>query len=214
MTAEQFVPDTRSLRKLADAAAHCEGCELFRTAEQTVFGSGPHTARIVLVGEQPGDIEDQRGEPFVGPAGRVLDRALDDAGIDRGQTFLTNAVKHFRWKPAPRGKRRLHQQPSAAHVNACRPWLSAELQAVRPGIVVALGAVAARSLDGPRFRMTQHRGERLAWPPAEGAFAADPLPIEAAFATLHPSAVLRGGDAERDKLYHGLVDDLRVVAGA
>jgi DNA polymerase len=214
MTAEQFVPDTRSVRKLAEAAAHCTGCELFRNAEQTVFGRGPRTARIVLVGEQPGDIEDHRGEPFVGPAGRVLDRALVDAGIDREQTFVTNAVKHFRWKPAPRGKRRLHQQPSAAHVAACRPWLSAELRAIRPSIVVALGAVAARSLYGPSFRMTQHRGERLAWPPAEGAFAADSLPIEAAFATLHPSAVLRGGEADRAELYRGLVDDLRVVADA
>jgi uracil-DNA glycosylase family protein len=211
MTAAAFVPDTGSVRALAEAASRCEGCELYQSAERTVFGAGPAPATLVLVGEQPGDVEDQRGEPFVGPAGRVLDRALSEAGLDRERIYVTNAVKHFRWKPAPRGKRRIHQQPSAQHITACRPWLAAELAAVRPALVVALGAVAGRSLFGPRFRLSDHRGEQLPWPPETGAFADSQLPLRGAFATLHPSAVLRGGDQDRADLFDGLVADLRAV---
>jgi DNA polymerase len=206
------VPETTSLSRLAEAARGCQACELYENAEQTVFGAGPRRAHVLLVGEQPGDVEDQRGQPFVGPAGRVLDRALADAGLPREDCYVTNAVKHFRWKPAPRGKRRLHQTPGASHVTACRPWLAAELNAVRPAVVVALGATAASSLFGPKFRLTQHRGETLPWPPPDGAFAGSDLDVETAFATIHPSAVLRGNDEQRDELYHGLIADLRAVA--
>ena len=208
------VPDTKSLARLAEAARGCRACELYVRAEQTVFGAGLRKAHVVLVGEQPGDVEDQQGKPFVGPAGRILDRALNDAGLPRADTYVTNAVKHFRWKPAPRGKRRLHQTPGAAHVNACRPWLAAELNAVRPSVIVALGATAASSLYGAKFRLTQHRGETLAWPPPDGPFAASELDVDAAFATIHPSAVLRGGDEQRSELYDGLVADLEAVAAA
>jgi uracil-DNA glycosylase len=208
------VPETKSLTRLAEAARACEACELYANATQVVFGAGRRTSEVVLVGEQPGDVEDQQGKPFVGPAGRVLDRALVDAGLPREATYVTNAVKHFRWKPAPRGKRRLHQTPGAAHVTACRPWLAAELAAVRPSIVVALGATAASSLYGPGFRLTKHRGETLSWPPPEGPFSASELAIDAAFATIHPSAVLRGDDSRRRELYDGLIADLRTVAAA
>jgi uracil-DNA glycosylase len=212
MTSTAPVPDSRSLSRLAAAARECRACELYENAEQVVFGAGPRQAHVVLVGEQPGDVEDQQGKPFVGPAGRMLDRALVDAGLPREDTYVTNAVKHFRWKPAPRGKRRIHQTPAASHVTACRPWLVAELNAVRPTVVVALGATAASSLYGPKFRLTQHRGETLPWPPPDGPFSASELDIQAAFATIHPSAVLRGDDTQRRELYAGLVADLSVVA--
>lgn len=212
MTSTAPVPETTSLARLAEAARGCRACELYENAEQVVFGAGRRTSHVVLVGEQPGDVEDQQGKPFVGPAGRMLDRALADAGLPREDTYVTNAVKHFRWQPAPRGKRRLHKTPGAAHVTACRPWLAAELNAVRPSIVVALGATAASALYGPKFRLTQHRGETLPWPPPEGPFSASELAIDAAFATIHPSAVLRGDDAQRRELYDGLVADLSAVA--
>jgi uracil-DNA glycosylase family protein len=205
------VPDTRSLAKLAQAAAGCTMCELYEDADQVVFGEGPRNADIVLVGEQPGDVEDKRGRVFVGPAGRMLDRVLDEAGLVRAELYLTNAVKHFRWKPAPRGKRRLHQRPATSHINACQPWLAAELRSVRPRVVVALGAVAGEALFGTSFSVTRQRGSALAWPPAEGAFADSRLAIEAGFATLHPSAVLRGPDGERTALRRGLVADLVAV---
>jgi DNA polymerase len=206
------VPATRSLAKLAEAAQGCQACELYADATQTVFGEGRKSAHVVLVGEQPGDVEDREGEPFVGPAGRVLDRALDAAGIVRADTYVTNAVKHFRWKPAPRGKRRLHQTPGVVHVKACVPWLAAELEVIQPSVVVALGATASGALYGPGFRLTQHRGERLPWPPAKGPFADSTIPVEAAFATIHPSAVLRGEDAQRQELFDGLVADLAQAA--
>src|SRR3954451_10781686 len=161
MTSTAPVPETKSLSRLAEAARECQACELYANAEQVVFGAGPRTAYVVLVGEQPGDVEDQRGKPFVGPAGRILGRALLDAGISREDAYVTNAVKHFRWKPAPRGKRRIHQTPGVTHITACRPWLVAELNAVRPSVVVALGATAASSLFGSKFRLSQHRGETL-----------------------------------------------------
>ncbi len=212
LTAEPFVPSGADLAGLAAAAAGCEGCELYRDATQTVFGAGTAGARVMLVGEQPGDVEDRRGEPFVGPAGRVLDRALLAAGIGREKTYVTNAVKHFRWKSTASTKRRLHAPPEARHVTACRPWLAAELDAVQPQIVVALGATAARSLFGSSFRLTGHRGRQLPWPPEKGAFAGHAGPVRFALATLHPSAVLRGDPALRDELFDGLVADLRLAA--
>ena len=209
-----FVPDSTDLAVLASAADRCEGCELFIDATQAVFGEGPPTATVMLVGEQPGDSEDRAGEPFVGPAGRVLDQALGEAGIDRSTVYVTNAVKHFRFTTTGEGSRRLHATPTNRHVRACRPWLDAELRAVRPAVVVALGATAAKSLLGPDFRVTRSRGEVLSWPPAEGMFAASALPVRAVVATIHPSAVLRTrGSEEREVAFRSLVDDLVVVAG-
>jgi DNA polymerase len=211
-TAASYVPDTTSLPELASAAADCQGCELFEHATQTVFGQGFKRSHAILVGEQPGDLEDRQGVPFVGPAGRVLDRAMTDAGIERRDAYLTNAVKHFRWTPAPRGKRRIHETPEARHVTACRPWLTAELSIVRPDVVVALGAVAAKALFGSGFRLTQHRGEPLDWPPEHGPYAGDDTAVQAAFATVHPSSILRADPDDRDDAYAQLVHDLQVVA--
>jgi uracil-DNA glycosylase len=202
-TAESYVPDTDRLPDLAQAAAGCRGCELYQDATQTVFGRGPAGAPMMLVGEQPGDVEDQRGEPFVGPAGKLLTRALAEAGIQSDRTYLTNAVKHFAF--TMRGTRRLHQTPKRGHIVACRPWLAAELRSVQPKVLVALGATAGQSLLGPSFRLSQHRGEVLHLP-ADDQFPAtgDPLVI----ATIHPSAVLRAGD-DRQTMYDGLVHDLQ-----
>lgn len=167
----------------------------------------------MLVGEQPGDQEDREGVPFVGPAGRLLDRALADAGIDRAGAYLTNAVKHFRFKSTASGKRRIHARPGAKHVAACRPWLVAEIAAVRPRIIVVMGTTAAQSLLGSAFRVTQHRGELLGWPPPTGPFAGDGTRVQHALATVHPSSVLRVTDREsRRSAYRSLVDDLRVVS--
>jgi len=201
-TAEPYVPATDQLAELSRAAADCRGCELYRNASQTVFGRGPAGAPLMLVGEQPGDVEDKRGEPFVGPAGKLLDRALEQGGIDAGRTYLTNAVKHFRWRPDERSKRRIHQKPSAGNIRACRPWLAAELRAVRPELVVALGATAAQGLLGTGFRLTEHRGSVL---PAE----LDGIRFSV-LATIHPSAALRAPD--RDAALAGLVADLRIAA--
>jgi uracil-DNA glycosylase len=209
--AEQFLPDSRSLTALRSAAADCQGCDLYERATQTVFGRGPATASLMLVGEQPGDVEDTEGQAFVGPAGRLLDRALADAGLDGADLYVTNAVKHFRWKQT-RGKRRIHDKPSAAQATACRPWLGAELGAVRPRVIVALGATAAGSLFGPSFRLTQHRGTPLDWPPDAGDFAGDQTPVEHAVATIHPSAVLRATGSDRESAFDGLVSDLKVAA--
>jgi DNA polymerase len=187
--AREFVPDTRSLKSLTAAAGSCQGCDLYEPATQTVFGRGPRTARLMLVGEQPGDAEDARGTPFVGPAGRVLDRAIADAGLATSPSYVTNAVKHFRFHE--RGKRRIHDKPTAAQSTACRPWLAAELHAVRPQVLVALGATAAGSLFGSGFALMKQRGSRLDWPPESGDFADDATPVDAAVATIHPSAVLR-----------------------
>jgi DNA polymerase len=195
------VPADADLAALAEAAEKCEGCELFAPATQVVFGTGPAQARCVVVGEQPGDREDIEGEPFVGPAGRLLDQALAEAGIDRSATWVTNAVKHFHFEQ--RGKRRLHQSPEAGHITACRPWLLAELDRLRPELIVLLGAVAGRALLGPSFRVTKQRGVLMPWPEDENVQV---------LATLHPSAVLRADD--RDAAYAGLVADLRVAAAA
>lgn len=210
--AAAFVPDSGSLPELELAARRCQGCELYLPATQTVFGAGPASARVVLVGEQPGDVEDQRGQPFVGPAGRLLDRALDDAGIDREQAYVTNAVKHFRFTGAP-GKRRIHQKPDLAHVSACRPWLDAELTLLAPELVVVLGATAASALLGPAFRVTRQRGVLMPW---DGPAGGEDAGVHAGWilATIHPSAVLRTQDDGRAAAYDGLVADLRVAAGA
>lgn len=199
--AEAWVPPDGDLAALAAAATECRGCELFAPATQVVFGAGPPDARCVMVGEQPGEREDIEGEPFVGPAGRLLDKALVEAGIDRSTTWVTNAVKHFHF--SERGKRRLHQSPEAGHITACRPWLQAELDRLQPDLIVLLGAVAGRALLGPSFRVTKARGVLMAWPQNETVQV---------LATLHPSAVLRADD--RDAAYAGLVADLRVAAGA
>src|SRR3954469_10850764 len=211
--AQQFLPGSTSLAALREAAGGCRGCDLYQNATQTVFGRGPRSASLMLVGEQPGDVEDREGTAFVGPAGRLLDRALAAAGLDGAQLYVTNAVKHFRWKEG-RGKRRIHDKPTAAQATACRPWLAAEMHAVRPAVLVALGATAAGSLLGAQFRLTQHRGETLPWPPEAGDFARDETPVRAVVATIHPSAVLRAPDDERDAAYAGLVADLRVAAAA
>jgi DNA polymerase len=195
-------------------AANCRGCDLYENATQTVFGSGPRSAPLVLVGEQPGDVEDRRGEPFVGPAGKLLDRALQEAGLARSETYLTNAVKHFRWKPAPRGERRIHQKPDVAHITACHPWLAAELQTIGPSGIVALGATAAQALLGSAFRLTDHRGEILDWPPTTGPFAETETPVQFVVATVHPSAVLRAQGEDREAMFAGLVDDLRLASRA
>jgi len=183
-SAAPFVPETRSVRTLAAAAQQCRGCDLYKNATQVVFGAGPSTASVMFVGEQPGDQEDRQGEPFVGPAGALLDKALEDAGIPRAHVYVTNAVKHFKWEP--RGKRRLHVKPNAAEIHACRPWLDAEIEAVRPEVIVCLGSTAAQVFFGRSFRLTKSRGvleEGHPW-------------ARRILATFHPSAVLRmkGGD--------------------
>ena len=199
-TAAPLVPETRSLPKLREAAAGCRACDLWKTGTQTVFGEGLRRAEIVFVGEQPGDKEDLAGRPFVGPAGRVLDRALDDAGIDRDLAYVTNAVKHFKW--VGRGKRRIHQKPNAAELAACRPWLDAELESVEPKVLVCLGATAAQALLGRSFRVTKMRGV-----PVESELAPHVV------ATVHPSSILRQEtDADREQAFADLVADLRVVA--
>lgn len=204
-SAAPFVPDTRELSELAEAARRCEGCPLYRDATQTVFGAGPASARMMLIGEQPGDREDRAGAPFVGPAGRVLDKALTAAGIDRDELYLTNAVKHFKFTTAERGKRRIHKTPSRTEVEACRPWIIAELDTVTPEVVVLLGATAAKSLLGNDFRITRHRGEIIHGTGL--ASGTDPALV----ATIHPSAVLRGPAENRDEAFDGLVADLRTA---
>lgn len=199
-TAAEYLPARHDLQSLREAADHCQGCPLFANATQTVFGAGPARARLVMVGEQPGDVEDREGEPFVGPAGRLLDELLHNAGIARSTVYLTNAVKHFKW--TPRGKRRLHAKPSSREIFACRPWLEAELAAIHPALLVLLGATAAQSLLGSQFRITKSRGKptKTEWAPWT-------------MATYHPSAVLRatqqpGGEQVRREFAH----DLKLVA--
>ena len=188
-----------SLDELRSDAAGCTRCDLYRNATQTVFGDGPPSASVVFVGEQPGDKEDLAGEPFVGPAGRILDEALEAAGIDRSTTYVTNVVKHFKWEP--RGKVRLHKTPNAAEQAACRVWLDAELEAIRPKVVVALGATAAKALLGRSFKVSQDRGRFVESPVAEHVLA-----------TVHPSSVLRGPSDQRRAALAALADDLRPVA--
>jgi uracil-DNA glycosylase family protein len=195
----ELIPPRASLKALREAAAGCTACELWRSGTQTVFGAGTSTARLMLVGEQPGDREDREGKPFVGPAGRLLDQALEDAGIDRRAAYVTNVVKHFKW--TARGKRRIHAKPNWSEIAACRPWLEAELATVKPEILVALGATAAQALFGRDFRVTKQRGT-----PVETELAPKAL------ATIHPSAILRADEADRERELRAFVDDLRVAA--
>jgi uracil-DNA glycosylase len=197
--AARWVPRAADLDTLRSAAQGCRGCELYQDTTQAVLGEGSVDARVVLVGEQPGDQEDRKGRPFVGPAGRLLDRALDDVGIKRDETFVTNAVKHFRFRREGRGKRRIHQSPDVSHIRACRPWFDAEMALTDPEVVVALGATAGRMLFGPSYRVTKQRGERLKLD--------DGTP---AVGTVHPSSVLR--TEERDAAYADFVADLEVAA--
>lgn len=208
--AAAFVPGgAATLAELARAVQDCRGCDLYERSTQAVFGRGRAGAPLVLIGEEPGDAEDKQGEPFVGPAGRVLDRALADARIARTDTYLTNAVRHFRWKPDPRGgKRRIHEPPDTWQVRACRPWLDAELARLRPRIVVTLGATAGQALFGSSFRVGARRGEAISWTAAapDGGTERELTVVP----TIHPSAVLRADD--RDDALAGLVADLKVAA--
>jgi DNA polymerase len=189
-----------SLEELREQAADCTACDLHKMGTQTVFGEGARSAEVMFVGEQPGDQEDKAGRPFVGPAGRLFDEALEDAAIDRTQVYVTNVVKHFKWRA--RGKRRIHQKPNWSEIAACRPWLESELAVVEPRVLVCLGATAAQALLGRQFRVTQQRGK-----PAESDLA------EHVLATVHPSSILRGDPGSREQEYGALVRDLRVVAG-
>jgi uracil-DNA glycosylase len=199
-TARNLIPARPGMRNLRKAAAGCRACALWKSGTQTVFGAGRRASKVMLVGEQPGDREDREGRPFVGPAGRELDRALADAGIDRGDAYVTNVVKHFKW--TPKGKRRIHQKPNREEITACRPWLEAELEVVRPRVMVCLGATAAKALLGSGFRVTRDRGTVV---------ETDLAPI--ATGTVHPSSILRIDDEDERRVARDeLADDLREVA--
>ena len=196
------VPETSSLKEVAEAAKKCTACHLYKRATQTVFGEGPKHATMLLIGEQPGDYEDVAGKPFVGPAGKIMDRALEEAGIDRKDVYVTNAVKHFKWEP--RGKRRIHQKPNSREIAACKPWLEAESRLVKPKLVVCLGATAGQAIFGPSFRVTRERGKVLSSKLAPRVVA-----------TVHPSSLLRQPDEEsREREYAHFVSDLRVALKA
>jgi uracil-DNA glycosylase len=196
------VPDTTDWQTVRDAARSCRACPLWKRGTQTVFGDGMRRAGMMFLGEQPGDHEDRVGEPFVGPAGKLLDRALEEAGIDRTKVYVTNTVKHFKWEP--KGKRRIHQKPNAREIAACRPWLEAELRIIKPDVLVCLGATAAQAIFGSKFRVTLERGKILASPFAKKVLA-----------TVHPSSLLRAPDEEtRQREYVRFVHDLRIAADA
>ena len=199
-SAEEFFPDKRGLPALRAAAIDCKACDLWKRGTQTVFGEGTRRAIVMFVGEQPGNEEDLTGKPFVGPAGGLFNKALEEAGIDRRQTYVTNVVKHFKWEP--RGKRRIHKKPNAQEISACHPWLEAEIAVVKPKVIVALGATAAQTLLGPKFRVTKQRGE---------FFESTLAPY--VMATVHPSSILRAPDDEARRLeYRRFVDDLKKLA--
>ncbi|HEY6122447.1 MAG TPA: UdgX family uracil-DNA binding protein, partial [Pyrinomonadaceae bacterium] len=199
-SAADLLPEQLTLPALKEAAANCKACDLWKLGTQTVFGEGRRRSTILFVGEQPGNEEDLSGKPFVGPAGRLLDQALEEAGIDRSQTYVTNVVKHFKWEP--RGKRRIHKKPNAQEIAACRPWLEAEVAVINPRVIVALGATAAQALLGPKFRVTKQRGEFI-----ESTLAPYVM------ATVHPSSILRAPDDETRHLeYRLFVDDLKKLA--
>lgn len=200
-SAAAYLPEKKTLPQLREAVQECRGCELYRYATQAVFGEGPQRASIVFVGEQPGNEEDRLGHPFVGPAGRLFDRALQDAGIDRSGIYVTNAVKHFKFEE--RGKRRIHKKPSAAESRACRPWLEAELAVIRPEVLVCLGATAAQDVFGSAYRLTKERGKFIQHPWAPQATS-----------TIHPSAILRAPDDQRSIEYQRLVEDLKKIRAA
>ena len=201
-TAADLIPPSPKLPTLRRAAHRCKACDLWKNATQTVFGEGASSARVMFVGEQPGDFEDRAGHPFVGPAGRMLDDALHAVGIDRSQVYVTNVVKHFKWEAAQRGKRRIHKKPRQSEIEACRPWLDAELQVVQPEVLVCLGASAAQSLLGRHFRVTRDRGTLI--PSALASYV---------MATTHPSSILRAPDsAAREQQWRDFVRDLRKVA--
>jgi uracil-DNA glycosylase len=198
-SALEYLPARHDLRTLQEAATHCEGCDLYKHATQVVFGEGRVHAALFLLGEQPGDREDQQGRPFVGPAGQLLDKCLESAGIDRREVYVTNAVKHFKWEP--RGKTRLHKKPNSLEIAACRPWLEVELEAVQPQVIVCLGATAAQDLLGSQFRLTRHRGEVF------------PTKYGPVTATIHPSAILRMPEPEaKVEEIASLVADLKAAA--
>jgi len=199
ISAADFLPERKTLPSLRDAAQQCKGCDLWKRGTQAVFGEGRVGSEVMLVGEQPGDQEDLQGRPFVGPAGRILDKALDAAGIDRDDVYVTNAVKHFKWEP--RGKRRIHKKPSGMEIAACRPWFDEEVKVVRPRVIVCMGATAAQALLGRDFKVTQERGKVI---------SRGDLPI---IATVHPSSILRAPDEEtRHTEMARFIEDLRVVA--
>jgi DNA polymerase len=203
-TAAPWVPEHADIAELRRAATECKGCELWKPATQVVFSAGNPKAPLALVGEQPGDVEDRKGIPFVGPAGRLLQDALDEVGVPREDVYVTNAVKHFRF--TERGKRRIHATPQVGHIRACLPWLEAELTLVDPALIVCLGATAARALLGSSFRVTKQRGQVLE--------LATPVGIRPVLATVHPSAVLRASGEDRDEAFAGLVEDLRTARDA
>ena len=201
-SAAGLVPDRPTIAAVRDAAKDCQACDLYKRGTQTVFGEGAVRAELMLIGEQPGDQEDLAGRPFVGPAGQLLDRALDEAGIDRASVYVTNVVKHFKWEP--RGKRRIHEKPNASEIAACRPWLDAEIQLVKPRAIVCLGATAAQALLGRQFKVTAHRGELVSSSLAPRVLA-----------TVHPSSLLRAPDEEtRRRETKRFMADLRKVARA
>ena len=201
-SAAELIPDRPTLARLRERAATCRGCDLWERGTQTVFGEGMAPADVMLVGEQPGNDEDLAGRPFVGPAGKLLDKALEEAGIDRGRTYVTNVVKHFKWEP--RGKRRIHAKPNAQEIGACRPWLEAELAVVKPKVLVCLGATAAQALLGRSFRVSRQRGQLVPSPLAPRVLA-----------TVHPSSILRAPDEETRRAERArFIEDLRKVASA
>ena len=198
MSAEPYLPKRASLTSLRESVQQCRGCDLYKHATQAVLGEGKRGSKLMLVGEQPGDQEDKQGRPFVGPAGRLLDRALEEAGIDRETVYVTNEVKHFKF--TPQGKRRIHKKPNAEEVRACRPWLKAEIHVVKPKVIAAMGATAAQALLGPKFKVTKDRGTFI---------GEDPIMT----ATVHPSSILRAPDeAARHEQMAAFVDDLKLIA--
>lgn len=198
-----IAPASKTIAALRTAARDCKDCDLWKTATQTVFGEGPSRAQIMFVGEQPGDQEDRLGHPFVGPAGKLLDRALEEAGVDHSKVYLTNVVKHFKWAAAARGRKRIHKKPRYSEINACRPWLDAELRVVKPQILVCLGSTAAQALLGRTFSVTRQRGQLVTSPLAPSVIA-----------TVHPSSILRAPDENaRHQQMQAFINDLRIVAG-
>ena len=201
-TAAPLIPPRPTLNKLRDAAAECKACDLWKTGTQTVFGEGKPSSLIMFIGEQPGDKEDLAGRPFVGPAGALLDKSLEEAGIDRKKVYVTNVVKHFKWEP--RGKRRIHKKPNGVEITACRPWLTAEIRVIQPRAIICLGSTAAQAIIGPKFRVSVQRGQ----------FVDSPL-AEYVTATVHPSSILRAPSDEARRIERArFVDDLRKIRAA